>query len=117
MMPGMNPKQLQAMMKQLGIQNEEIATTRVIVEKEDGARLVVEPAQVVLIKMQGQKSLQVSGEIREESGNAQDKQSDAELVANETGCSKEEAEAALKETDGDLAEAILKLKDSKNDHE
>ncbi|MDP2717516.1 MAG: hypothetical protein Q8P02_02115, partial [Candidatus Micrarchaeota archaeon] len=81
---------------------------RVIVEKTDGSRLVVEPAQVVLIKMQGQKSLQVSGEIREEEGEPQE--SDADLVMKETGCSKEEAEASLKETDGDLAEAILKLK-------
>ncbi len=109
MMPGMNPKQLQSMMKQLGIQNEEIATARVIVEKADGSRLIVEPAQVVMIKMQGQKSLQVSGDIREEAGSGE-QETDADLVVKETGCSKEEAEAALKETDGDLAEAILKIK-------
>ncbi|MBI4360365.1 hypothetical protein HY572_01180 [Candidatus Micrarchaeota archaeon] len=104
----MNPKQLQAMMKQLGIKNEEIEAERVIVEKSDGSKLVVEPAQVMLIDMKGQKSLQVSGEFQEEKGSQT--QTDADLVMQETGCTKEEAENALKESGGDLAEAILKLK-------
>ena len=36
-------------------------------------------------------------------------QGDIDLVAEQTGKSKSEAEKALKETDGDIAEAILKL--------
>jgi nascent polypeptide-associated complex subunit alpha len=36
-------------------------------------------------------------------------QEDVNLVAGQTGKSQDEARAALKETDGDLAEAILKL--------
>lgn len=110
MLPNMNPKQLQSMMKQLGIKNEDIAAQRVIVEKADGSKLVVEPAQVILIDMKGQKSLQVSGSFQEEAGGQEAGQSDADLVIEATGCSKEEAEATLQETGGDLAEAILKLK-------
>lgn len=110
MLPNMNPKQLQSMMKQLGIKNEEIDAKRVIVEKSDGSKLIVEPAHVMLIDMKGQKSLQVSGEFQEEQSEASETQSDGDLVVEATGCTKEQAEQALKETGGDLAEAILKLK-------
>ncbi len=109
MLPNMNPKQIASMMKQMGIKNEEIPAQRVIVEKADGSKLIVEPAQVIMVEMQGQKSLQVSGSFKE-AADEEAEETDAGLVMNETGCSKEEAEAALKETGGDLAEAILKLK-------
>ncbi len=33
---GMNPKKMQGMMKQLGINQEDIPAERVIIEKEDG---------------------------------------------------------------------------------
>ena len=107
----MNPKQMAQMMKQLGIKNEPVDALRVIVEKADGTKTIVEPTQVLMIEMQGQKSLQVSGTFREEAGDANEAApSDADLVMDETGCTKEEAEKALEETGGDLAEAILKLK-------
>jgi len=107
----MNPKQMAQIMKQMGIKNEPVDALRVIVEKADGSKLVVEPAQVILVEMQGQKSLQVSGSFREEAGEGADAApSDVDLVMDETGASKEEAEKALEEAGGDLAEAILKLK-------
>ncbi len=111
MLPNMNPKQMAQMMKQLGIKNEPVDALRVIVEKADGTKTIVEPTQVLMIEMQGQKSLQVSGTFREEAGEGSEAApSDADLVMDETGCTKEEAEKALEETGGDLAEAILKLK-------
>ncbi|MBI2444906.1 hypothetical protein HYV43_00780 [Candidatus Micrarchaeota archaeon] len=111
MLPNMNPKQMAQIMKQMGIKNEPVDAVRVIVEKADGTKTVVEPAQVILVEMQGQKSLQVSGTFREEAGSEGDATpTDADLVMDETGCTKEEAEKALEESGGDLAEAILKLK-------
>ncbi len=111
MLPNMNPNQMAQIMKQMGIKNETVDALKVIVEKADGSKIVVEPAQVILVEMQGQKSLQVSGTFAEQSGNADDAApSDVALIMDETGCSKEEAEKALAEADGDLAEAILKLK-------
>ncbi|MBD3389839.1 nascent polypeptide-associated complex protein [Candidatus Micrarchaeota archaeon] len=105
MMPNMDPKQMQRMMKQMGINTREVAAQRVIIETED-EKIVVEPAQVTRISMQGQDSFQISGQVRtEQSLN----QADVELVMEKTGAEKEKAEEALKESGGDIAEAIIAL--------
>ncbi|NYZ75184.1 Nascent polypeptide-associated complex protein [Candidatus Micrarchaeota archaeon] len=106
----MDPKQMAKLMSQMGIKNEPIPASRVIVEKEDGSKLVVNNPSVTLIEMQGQKSLQVAGEFAEEKG--EQGPSDAEVVMQAvSGASKEEAEKALKEADGDIAQAVLILQD------
>jgi len=108
MIPRMDPKQMAALMKQMGIKNEEIPAERVVVEKTDGSKLIVENPNVMLVDMQGQKSLQITGEITEEESAGGD--TDVELIMKECGCPKEKAEKALTDAEGDLAEAILKLK-------
>ncbi|MBI5036849.1 Nascent polypeptide-associated complex protein [Candidatus Micrarchaeota archaeon] len=106
----MDPKQLASMMKQMGIKNEQIPSEKVEIIKEDGSKIIVENPQVILIEMRGQKSFQISGDVSEEEAGGQ-KETDADIIAKETGCSKEEAETALKEAGGDLAEAIMSLKE------
>ena len=108
MFPGVNPKQMQAVMKQMGISQTEIDTSRVIIEKTDGKRIIIEPAQVMKIKMQGQESFQVTGEEREEAGELFSEE-DIETVMEKTGCKKDKAKKALENSGGDLAEAILEL--------
>ncbi len=56
--------------------------------------------------MGGEESFQITGEIEEQSFSDED----AKTVAAQAGVSEEEAREALKETNGDLAEAIMKLK-------
>lgn len=108
MFPGkINPKQMQAMMKQMGINQEEIDALRVIIEKEDG-KIIIENPSVQKITMQGNESFQISGEVREESAE-KFSENDVELVAEKTSSSKEAAREALEKTDGDIAEAILEL--------
>jgi|SRR3989344_5085902 len=106
MLPSLDPKKMQAVMKQMGISQEEIRATRVTIEKDDGSKIVIEPAAVTKIKMQGQESFQITGDIRTEETGASD--DDIKTVMEKTGCTKEEAIESLEET-GDLAEAILKL--------
>lgn len=108
MFGGINPKKMQAMMKQMGIAQDEIPAKRVTIEKEDGSKLIIEPAAVTKISMQGQDSLQVTGDMREEAGEVGISDEDIQAVMEKTGKSAEEAKAALEET-GDLAEAIMKL--------
>jgi len=104
---GMNPKKMEGLMKQMGIKQEEISgVKRVVIEKEDG-NLVIENAQVVQIEMQGKKTWQVSGDESEESAGISEE--DVKLVAEKTGKSEEEAKKALEESDGDIAEAMMKL--------
>ncbi len=108
MLGGINPKQMQAMMKQMGIKNEEIEALRVIIETAD-KNIIIEPVSVQKIVMQGQHTFQVAGEIREETKSESIREEDVSLVAEKTGKSEKEAKAALEKTKGDIAEAILKL--------
>jgi len=105
---GLDPKKMQAIMKQMGIAQQEIDASKVIIEKSDGNKIIIEPASVTKIKMQGQESFQVIGEAKEEASKPEISESDIKTVMEKTGCSKKEAKIALEET-GDLAEAILKL--------
>ena len=107
MLPGMDPKQMSKMMKQMGIKSDELEATKVTIELRDGSRLVVFEPSVVQIEMQGQKSFQVSGKVHEEQEAGED---DIKMVMESAGCSREEAMNALRETGGDIAEAIIRLK-------
>ena len=103
----MNPKKMQAMMKQLGMKQEDIETIRVIIEQED-KNIIIEPASVAKITMQGQESFQITGDIREED-KKEDNTEDIKTIMEKTGKNEEQAEQALKTANGDLADAILSL--------
>jgi nascent polypeptide-associated complex subunit alpha len=105
MLPGLNPKKMNSLMKQMGISQDEIPASRVIIEKEDGNKIVVNNPSVTRIKMQGQESFQIAGDISEEENFSEE---DIKTIIEKTGCSEKEAKETLEET-GDLAEAILKL--------
>jgi nascent polypeptide-associated complex subunit alpha len=108
MFGGINPKKMQGMMKQMGIAQEEISANKVIIEKQDGGKLVIENPSVIKIKMQGQTSFQITGEEKEESEVVGISEDDINTIAEKTGCSKEQAKESLEKT-GDLAESILEL--------
>lgn len=107
MFPNMDPKKMQAAMKQMGISQEEIPSQRVIIERADnsGSKIIIENPSVTRIKMQGQESFQISGEISEELSISEE---DIKTVMEKTNSSREEARNVLEET-GDLAESIMKL--------
>ena len=106
-MGGMDPRKMKMMMKQLGIKNEELNVKKVIFELED-KKLIIDDPQVSAIDMQGQKTYTVIGNAREEAGELPEE--DIKMVAEQTSVSEEEAKKALEENDGDIAEAISKLK-------
>jgi len=113
MFGGINPKKMQGMMKQLGIAQEEIEAERVIIEKADG-KIIINNPRVVKIKMQGQESFQITGEVSvsegdEEGGGVGVSEEDIKQVSEKTGKSEDEARKALEDSNGDLAEAILAL--------
>ena len=108
MFGGLDPKKMQAMMKQMGIAQEEIDASRVIIEKTDNTKILIENPSVTKVKMQGQETFQIAGDISEETGEAEVSEEDIQTVMEKTGVSKEKAKEALEKT-GDLAEAILEL--------
>jgi nascent polypeptide-associated complex subunit alpha len=102
---GMNPRQMQRMMKQMGIKNDDIPASKVIIESE-GKKLIFENPQVQLMEVQGQKTYTVIGNPIEESSIPKE---DIEMVVEQTGKTEDEAKKALEENDGDIAEAIASL--------
>lgn len=110
MFGGINPMQMKAMMKQMGIKQEEIEAERVIIESFE-KKIVIEHPQVQKIVMQGQESWQITGEAHEETKESGISEADVDMVSGKTGRSKTEAKKALEESGGDIAEAIVKLSD------
>lgn len=108
MFGGIDPKKMQGMMKQMGISQKEIPALKVIIEKTDGSKTIIENPSVMQIKMQGQESFQISGEIKEETAKVEISEEDINAVVEKTGVSKKKAHETLEKT-GDLAEAILEL--------
>ena len=108
MFGGINPEQMKAMMKQMGIKQEEVEALRVIIEKAD-SRIIIDPANVQKIVMQGQESWQITGEAKEETKEAVISEEDVQLVMEKTGKSEKEVRKVLEEVDGDMAEAIVRL--------
>ena len=106
MLPNMDPKKMEQMMRQMGINSKQISAKTVKIETEDGNLIITNP-QVTEITMQGQKSYQISGTVSFEEAVKED---DIKLIMEQTGCMKEQAIEALKKTNGDIAEAILLLK-------
>ncbi len=111
MFPGINPKKMQAVMKQMGISQEDIDASKVIIEKTDGNKIIIENPQVTRINMQGQKMIQIAGgEEREEFSELEISDEDIQTIIEKTGCSEKIARETLEKT-GDLAEAIMELSD------
>jgi len=106
MLPGgMDPKKMQALMKQMGIKSEDISSSKVTIETSSGA-IIIDNPQVVQVTMQGQKSFQISGDVRVEQRISSD---DIKMVMDQANCSEDEAKQALEKCNGDIAEAILSL--------
>ena len=99
-------------MQKMGIQQEELEAEEVIIRLKD-KDIVISNPQVARVNMMGQKSYQVSGEEEERSReSAPDiSQDDIETVASQAGVSKEQARSAIEQNDGDLAAAIMGLKE------
>jgi nascent polypeptide-associated complex subunit alpha len=110
-MRGMDPRAMQRMMKQMGMETEEIPATKVTFELENGNKLVIGDPKVTAMTMQGQKTYTVMGTASEEAGKKEIPTEDIAMVVDATGKSKKEAQKALEEHDGDIAAAITDLKE------
>jgi nascent polypeptide-associated complex subunit alpha len=106
---GMNPRQLQAQMKKMGINMEELQDVEEVIIKMKTKDLVVKNPSVTYINAQGQKSYQVVGDVTEVSKKPAIPKEDIMMVAGQAGVSEQEALRALEECNGEPAEAIVKL--------
>ncbi|ADD08323.1 nascent polypeptide-associated complex protein [Candidatus Aciduliprofundum boonei] len=106
-----NPREMRRLMRQL--KAKEIDAYEVIIKARDGDYVVEDP-QVMAMEIQGQKMLQVVGELKkiekkEEKEELPYTDEDIQLVMQQTGCTEEEARKALEEANGEPAEAIISI--------
>ena len=124
-------RQMRRRMQQQGIEMDQIDATRVIIESPDKT-LVIDQPEVILMKQMGQEMYQIIGDAEEYSSGEftiEDREeaesiapteeniskpviteNDIMLVAAQAKVDKEEANAALIDSDGDIAKAIIYLK-------
>ncbi len=103
-------RQMERAMRQMGIKTTELEGVREVVIKLSDKEIVLPNAQVTLTEMPGQRSYQVSGEEFERRPEPEAAEEDVKLVMEQAGVDREAAVKALKETGGDIAAAILRLK-------
>ena len=110
MIPGLNPRKVQQMMKQMGIQQVELDAVSVTIQTQD-KELFFENPQVSKVNMMGQETYQIVGNPQvKEISTFEVSEEDIATVVEQTGASKEDARRALEDNEGDIAGAILKLK-------
>jgi nascent polypeptide-associated complex subunit alpha len=104
------------MMQKMGMKVDEIEGVTEVLIRTAAREIVIEGPIVSSIVVQGQRMYQITGGSAHESTPstetpppAQVPDEDVKLVAEQTGRTVDEARVALKESGGDLAEAILRL--------
>ena len=118
---GMNPRKMQQMMKQMGIDVTEIDAESVTITTTDGEQFVFDAPEVTRMDAQGTQTYQIvgepetqaAGEIEDTSDEPAEEaipEDDVTLVASQASVSKSDAREALEAEDGDLAAAISRLK-------
>ncbi|MDE1762375.1 MAG: nascent polypeptide-associated complex protein [Candidatus Micrarchaeota archaeon] len=110
-MPNIDPKTLKTMMARMGIKSREIPAIRVVIEGSE-KDIVIENPQVMSIEAQGNLSFQISGNVteREKQQQVEISEDDVKTVREQTGSDEQSARKALEETNGDIAEAIIRIK-------
>lgn len=109
------------MMQKMGMKLDEIEGVTEVLIRTSNREIVIEEPVVTSIVVQGQRMYQVTGGAIHERAPTSEapplevSEDDAKLVAEQTGKTLDEAKAALEETNGDLAEAILRLQKQKTE--
>lgn len=103
-------RQMERMMRQAGLKMTELQGVREVIIKLADREVVIPNAQVSLMEMAGQRTYQITGEEVERKPEPEIGEEDIKLVMDQAGVDRGAALQALRETEGDLARAILRLK-------
>ncbi|MDE1851648.1 MAG: nascent polypeptide-associated complex protein [Candidatus Micrarchaeota archaeon] len=112
MFPNIDPRQLKSMMDKMGIKQKEIDALRVVIEGKD-TNIIIENPQVTIIEAQGTQTFQIAGDAKEVSNvKVEVSDDDVRMVKEQTGVADDAlVRKTLEETNGDIAEAIIRLKE------
>ena len=116
-----NPREARRMMQRMGMSMDSVGDVTQVIIKTASKDILIDQPEVAIMQMGGQKIFQVIGgtvaerapQKEESTGVSRGKpavsEEDAQLVADQTSKTLEEARRALEECNGDLAKAILLL--------
>jgi len=110
-MPG--TRDAMRMMEKMGMQVNEIEGAKEVIIITESKRIIIEDPNVSAVTLQGQQIYQIAGGKEREEPLVRPQvvsDEDAKLVSEQAGVTIEEAKAALKTAEGDLAKAIVELK-------
>lgn len=105
-----NPREANRMMQRMGMQVSQLDDVTKVIMESPTRRIVIDNPEVATVTVQGQTVYQVGGGTVREEGIGGGTDDDAKLVAAQAGVSIEKATEALKQSNGDLAQAIILLK-------
>lgn len=106
-----SPREAKRMMQRMGLRMNPMEVEEVILRTRDKV-ITIENPEVAALEVQGQRIFQVAGGTITEKPLEKKTtipEEDVQLVAQQAKVSLEQARAALEETNGDLAQAILLL--------
>jgi nascent polypeptide-associated complex subunit alpha len=98
------------MMKQMGIQQQDIEASEVIIKTQEKTIVITNPS-VAKVNMMGQETFQISGEIHEQAIDTTPdiNEDDIKTVMEQASVDESKAKEALEKSEGDLAQAIMNL--------
>ena len=119
-MARMDSRRARRMMKQMGMKMDELGDVHTVILQGKNREIVIEGPAVTSINVQGQKMYQIAGgketerKPQTEAAPAEEElleipEEDILLVAQQANVGMEKARAALEQSGGDLAQAILML--------
>jgi nascent polypeptide-associated complex subunit alpha len=113
-----NPRETKRMMQRMGMNMDSVPEVNQVIIRTNNKDIVIDEPEVAILQVQGQKMYQIiGGQVSEQAPSQRQvaavqptfSEEDIRLVADQTGKSLEKAKEALKESEGDLAKAILLL--------
>jgi len=109
-----NPREANRMMQRMGMQVQQLDDVTKVIMETPTRKIVIDNPEVATVTVQGQTIYQVGGGTVREEGVGGGSVDDAKLVASQAGVSMEQATSALRQSNGDLAQAIILLKQKRN---
>ena len=106
----LNDRNARRMMERMGINQKEVPEVEEVVIRTRTKDLVISGASVSEVNFQGNRVFQVAGEVEEVPREVKKfSDEDITLVQQQANVSREKALAALQQSDGEVAKAILLL--------
>lgn len=108
-----SPREQSRMLQRMGLQVQQLDDVERVIMETPTKRIIIDNPEVATVTVQGQTVYQVGGGSIREEGVGGTSVDDASLVAAQAGVSQDEAVEALRQSGGDLAQAIVLLKQKK----